>query len=262
MHFFNYFVWHYHINTILNWNPDPVIKNIRYKASAICHRISQSKLLIFTKLAEELGFENCLLKLSTWLEEKNVHYRQSTGVFAIDEVSDIFWNKYFGKEYKFDDWDPAQNFQRNTAVTSNKAYTEAAINFTNESFHYSLMEENGQEYIWPGPFLTEKTLTCLASGTAFIAVGQYDTYGTLSRLGFKFDYGFDILWDQDPGNLTRLSSILSLITSFKDYTAEDIYQMTAESCDYNLDIIKSGIFYQNCEQVNQTTRALVCEKFA
>ena len=262
VHFFNYFVWHYHINTILNWNPDPVIKNIRYKASAICHRISQSKLLIFTKLAEELGFENCLLKLSTWLEEKNVHYRQSTGVFAIDEVSDIFWNKYFGKEYKFDDWDPAQNFQRNTAVTSNKAYTEAAINFTNESFHYSLMEENGQEYIWPGPFLTEKTLTCLASGTAFIAVGQYDTYGTLSRLGFKFDYGFDILWDQDPGNLTRLSSILSLITSFKDYTAEDIYQMTAESCDYNLDIIKSGIFYQNCEQVNQTTRALVCEKFA
>lgn len=261
VHFYNYYVWHYQINTILEWNPSTAPKNIKYKASAFCHRITQSKLLIFTKLAEELGIDNCLLKLSAWLEEKNVHNREITGFDPIDQVSDIFWSKYFGTEYKFDDWHPDNNFQRCTANTSNVALSEAAVNFTNESFHYSLMENDGDVYICPGPFLTEKTLTCLAAGTAFVPVGQYDTYGTLTKLGFKFDYGFDITWDQDPGNLTRMVGIFNLIESFKKYTANDIYQLTVESSEYNLDVIKTGIFFKNCEQINQTTRTEIMDKF-
>lgn len=265
VHFYNYYVWHYQVNTILEWNPNPAPKNIKYKASAFCHRITQSKLLIFTELAEQLGLDNCLLKLSTWLEEKNVHNREHTGFLPIDEVSNIFWTKYFGTEYKFDDWDPRHNFQRRTADTSNIAYSEAALNFTNESFHYSLMQEDGKEdskeYIWPGPFLTEKTLTCLAAGTAFIPVGQYDTYGTLTKLGLRFDYGFDTTWDQDPGNLTRMVGIFNLIKSFKNYSADDIYQMVVNSSQYNLDMIKSGVFYKHCEQVNQNTRAEIMDKF-
>jgi hypothetical protein len=262
VHFYNYYVWHYQVNTILDWNPDPTPKNIKYKASAFCNRITQSKLLIFTKLAEELGLVNCLLKLGTWLEEKNVHNKERTGFDPIDEVSDIFWRKYFGTEYKFDDWNPEDNFQRCTANTSNIAYTEAAVNFTNESFHYSLMqEEDKEEYIWPGPFLTEKTLICLAAGTAFVPVGQFDTYGTLSKLGLRFDYGFDTSWDKDPGNLTRMVGIFNLIKSFKGYTANELYQLTADSSQYNLDMIKAGVFYKQCEQVNQSTRAEIIDKF-
>lgn len=261
VYFYNYYFWHYQLNTILQWHPDVVQKNIKFKASAFCNRITQSKLLIFTVLAEELGLDNCLLKLNTQVEEKNVHNRQSTGVSAIDNWSDIFWNKYFGTEYKIDDWPKNKRSQIYTTNTSNIAYSQAAINFTNESFHYSLMQENGNEFIWPGPFLTEKTLTCLIAGTAFIPVGQFDTYGTLLKLGLKFDYKFDISWDNDPGNLTRLVSIINLIKSFKDYSAEDLFQMTLDSSQYNLEMIKSNAFYNNCEQINVVTKEQILNKF-
>ena len=106
-----------------------------------------------------------------------------------------------------------------------------------------------------------KTLTCLIAGTAFIPVGQFDTYGTLLKLGLKFDYKFDISWDNDPGNLTRLISIINLIKSFKDYSAEDLFQMTLDSTQYNLEMIKSNTFYNNCEQINVATKEQILNKF-
>lgn len=260
--FYRFLVWHHQVDQILMWNPTPIEKQIKFKASAFCNRISQSKMLVFTKLIETLGEQNCLLKLSTWLEEKNVHFRQPTGQAEIDHMADIFWSRYWGKEYKIDDFDPKNNFQKFTSNTDNPAYSETALNFTNESFHYSYMQENNTEYIWPGPFLTEKTLTCLAAGTAFVPVGQFDTYGTLKELGLEFDYGFDTAWDQDPGNLTRMLGIFKLIDWLKDYSAQDIYDMTAASTARNLETIKAGIFFDNCEQINQRTIDQVLARYA
>jgi hypothetical protein len=251
---YTYYYWHVQLEKIKQWFPNKIEKHLKFKASAFCNRITQSKMIVFTALAEHLG-SHALLKLDDWLEEKNVHYRNSTGIKQIDDVADIFWAKYFGKKYSIDQFDNRQdNVQLKTSNPWTSAYQECVFNFTNESFHYSYMTADQHEFVYPGPFLTEKTLKCLAGGTPFIAVGQFDTYASLINLGFKFDYGeLDLAWDQDPGNLTRLSSILDIILDFKKYNIADLDEMSRESTNYNFDHVWSNKFYDMCELFNKRT---------
>jgi hypothetical protein len=235
---------------MLEWWPTPVKKNIQYKASVFCNRITQSKLLIFTKLAETFGLENLVAVLGDWLEDKNVHYWQNTGNSQLDSLSKVFKQKYLGKEIRFDLFDNANNVQKTNSDPWSKAYQECALNFTNENFHYSFMNY----HTLPGPFISEKTIKCLVGGTAFVAVGQFDTYHTLENLGFKFDYGFDLSWDQDTGNLSRLASITELVDYLTKYTAQDLYQTTLHRTQHNQDHILSKKFEQICQEQNNQTK--------
>jgi len=218
----------------------------KYLASAYCSRITQSKLLIFTALAEYVGLDRSMLTLHTWLEEKNVHDRQPCGVQTLDQLSEIFFSKYFGRIIQHDDYTQNKNCQAYTADYTGPAYQDCAIHFTNESYHYSLMGE----HIRPGPFFTEKTLKCLAAGQTFVPVGQFDTYGTLERVGFKFDFGFDRSWDADPGNLSRLQSLVRLIENLADMTSQDMISSGIQSCQHNLDHVLSGNFSKTCNNIN------------
>ena len=246
-----YYHWHHQIYKMLDWfSPvTHVAQTHDYIASAICSRITQSKLLSFTALAEYVGIDRCLLILSDWLEEKNIHHRTPTNNPVLDNVSEIFYCKYFGKKFQFDYYDQSLNYHRHTANFHNDIYRKSVLHFTNESYHYSLMGDN----IYPGPFLTEKTLKCLAAGQAFVPVGQFDTYGTLSRLGFEFDYGFDTTWDQDSGNLTRLESIIRFIIRLADIDIGDLITMTTHSNQHNLDHVNSGDFAKICNYLNANT---------
>lgn len=256
---FQYYHWHHQIDKIKHWFPTPISKNIVYKASAFCNRITQSKLWIFTALAEYLGTDHCLLKLDDWLEEKNVHHREHTGQKELDDLSDVFWKKHWGQQYKIDLFDNAiHNHQSFTANPWSKAYQEASINFTNESFHYSQMDD----IIIPGPFLTEKTLKCLVGGTAFIPVGQYNTYGSLKKLGLEFEYGFDLTWDNDPGNLTRMKSIVHLIQQLAKYTPQELFEITAPSTVHNKNMIWSGEFGQRCQIQNDLIKNKILNEFS
>jgi len=248
---YTYYYWHQQIDTIKKWFPNKVDKNIKFKASAFCNRITQSKMIVFTALAEYLKTE-ALLKLDDWLEEKNVHYRNTTGIKKIDELANIFWSTYFGKKYIIDQFtNSADNVQRKTADPWSKAYQECTFNFTNESFHYSYMNTQQQEFVHPGPFLTEKTLKCLVGATPFIAVGQFDTYSTLKNLGFEFDYGeLDLAWDQDSGNLSRLSSIVDTIRNFQNYSVDDLFVMSEDSTEHNFNRVWSKEFYNHCNLHN------------
>jgi hypothetical protein len=258
VHQYQYYHWHHQIDTIKRWFPTQVSKNINYKASAFCNRITQSKLWIFTALVEYLGDDHCLLKLDDWLEEKNVHHREHTGQKELDNLADMFWKKYWGQKYKIDSFDNiTQNHQSFTADPLSRAYRESAINFTNESFHYSLMDD----HIVPGPFLTEKTLKCLVGGTAFVPVGQYNTYGSLGKLGLKFEYGFDLSWDNDPGNLTRMRSIVDFIRQMSKYTAQELFEITAVSTVYNKDMVWSGEFRQRCQIHNDLISNTILSRF-
>jgi hypothetical protein len=245
-----YIYWHRQCEKIKKWHGEQhVVDEKKYLASAVCNRITQSKLLIFTALSEFLGPDRTRLILSTWLEEKNVHYRRPTGNPVLDDLSDIFWSKYYGKEFRQDNFDSGMNFQAYTSNHREPFLTESALNFTNESYHYSLMGD----HIRPGPFITEKTLKCLVGGHAFVPVGQFDTYGSLSKLGLKFDYQFDISWDNDPGNITRLEKIIALIKSFKSMTPMDLLDATKASSLHNLDHINSGNFTKICKNYNENT---------
>lgn len=255
--------WHRQIEQAQEWFPtyDHRPRSITHKASAICNRITQSKLLITTALLEYMDTQ-AIIRLNTWLEEKNVHDRQPTGNIVLDDLAGIFWKKYFGRTIEIDSFVNEQhNHHHYTADPTAQYLQNAAIHFTNESVAYSFMYDEGRSYIYPGPFLTEKTLKCLFAGVAFVPVGQYNTYRFLETLGLKFDYPFDISWDQDPGNLSRLEGIVRLIKWLSDFSAVEIYDMVKDTESYNFDHVKSGKFSTICQASNQAVVDKLLKKF-
>jgi hypothetical protein len=263
VYFLPFFYWHYQLEQMHKWFGIKEKTNPKYKFSAVCNRISQSKLWITTKLLD-VARESSLIILNSWLEEKNVHGWQPTGNSNLDQLTQLFRDRYLGQEIKDitdDDFDSSFSIENQTfgdkdnhAKSANPwqpLYQDCAVHFTNESFHYSGMVEDGQQYIWPGPFITEKTLKCLLGGTAFVPVGQFETYRTLENLGLQFDYKFDTAWDLDPGNISRAESIVTLIDDLNQFTVEQLVNKTQDSNRYNQNHIVTGKFFDRCQQKNE-----------
>lgn len=248
---YTYYWWHYQLKQLQEWFPNPVYKDIKYKFSNICNRITQSKLLVTTVLLE-LAREDSLIKLSTWEGHDS---RIKSPNARLEEIRELFYSKYFGTIIDLDDSKEFKNIQSYSANPWTPLYQNSAIHLTNESFHYSYMGD----YTYPGPFLTEKTLKCLAGATGFIVVGQFDTYNTLSQLGLKFNYGFDITYDQDPGNLTRLEKIVNILREMCNLNKHDLFELTKTSAEYNQKIIQDGIFYHNCIEHNDKIQQQICK---
>jgi len=247
VHFVPFYYWHHQLAQMQQWFGVKEKNKPRYKFSAVCNRITQSKIWITTKLLETASAESLIVLNSQFLEEQNVHGWQDTGNLVLDQLTQTFRNRYLGQSIKIDDFDTRNNnYQTFTANPWQPLYQDCVINFTNESFHYSLM----QDYIWPGPFITEKTLKCLLGGTAFVPVGQFETYRTLTELGLTFDYGFDTAWDSDPGNFTRAQGIVSLIDELNQLSIEELVKKTQGVNQYNQNHIVSGEFFKQCEQRN------------
>jgi hypothetical protein len=257
--FLSYYYWHIQLDTMMEWfGTEGVPKNITHKASAFCNRITSTKLTVFTALAEYIGVDNCMLVLHDWLESKNIMQENEYAPTLIKELSNVFFKKYYGKEYTIDDFTNNLNYQRHTANPRQPAYQNCALHFTNESFSIS-DTGNIALYSHPGPFITEKTLKCLLGGTAFVPVGQFDTYGALKRVGFEFDYNFDMAFDNIRQDNNRLVAIAELINLLADTSKEEIYSSTKESSKHNFNYIKDGQFHKHCEELNQHTIEQVIE---
>ena len=263
IYFFNYYSWHQHLDTIMTWFPNKQPRQVKYKVSVVCNRITQSKMLISTAIMEYLDRHDCMIKLGDWLEEKNIHYRQPTNNAVLDELADIFFNQYFGKTIEIDDFsNKTDNVQRKNSNPWQPLYTEAALHFTNESYHYSLMNGKYGQSIEPGPAYSEKTFKCLVAGTPFIAVGQFESYRYLEELGLKFDYGdIDLAWDKDPGNLTRMEGMINMIKNLSNYTIADIESMTGDSTNHNTDFVWSGNFRKKCQDHNNDIAHTIISQF-
>ena len=257
--FLPFYYWHYQTQKMQDWFGIETKVTPKYKFSAVCNRVTQSKIWITTKLLETAK-ESSLIVLNSWIEEKNVHGWQATGNIKLDQLTQLFQQKYLSQEIKIDNFDNAtQNKQNITGTPWQPLYQDCAVHFTNESFHYSSMVEDKKEYIWPGPFLTEKTLKCLLGGTAFVPVGQFETYRTLETLGLQFDYDFDTSWDSDPGNLSRAESIINLIDNLNQFTVEQLVNKTQDSNKYNQNHILSGRFFDRCYKKNNESIAQIFE---
>jgi hypothetical protein len=247
VHFVPTIEWHYQLATMSQVFGTQVDKHIQHKVSALCHRATQSKIIVLSSLAQHVGLENCLVSLH-YVKDKNVHKWQTTNDPTIDQHTQYFLENFQDTSIlidQFENKDLMQVYNYHHAT-----YLNSAININNESFHYSYMMLDQQERINPGPFITEKTLKCLLGETAFINNAQYDTYSTLTSLGFEFDYGLDLSYDQDPGNISRMSGMLNVIKQLSDYTADELYEQTRRSCLHNKDHVMSGDFYKIAESVN------------
>ena len=246
-----YITWHEQMARMLELfgskSSSTAAKTKTYKASMFCNRITQSKMLIFAALAEHIGMDECVLTLSDWLEEKNVHHGQLSGHDELDNLMKIFFNKYFGRVIRHDDFDPNKNFQVYNSNWAHPAYQNAALHFSGESFHYSLMHA----HVYPGPLICEKTFKPILAEQPFVPVGQFEIYKSLKKLGFEFDFGFDISWDADPGNLSRLANIVQLIKTLKHISIQDILDQSAVSCRHNRDHVRSGDFAKICRNLNE-----------
>jgi hypothetical protein len=260
---YKYYSRHHHVDQIIQWFPERQPRNVKYKISNICNRITQSKLIIFTALMQHHPIEDLLVKLGDWIELKNVHHWQPTGNQTLDCLTDIFKNQYLTKTIKVDNFDNHHdNVQSINSNPWNPFYTESALHFVSESYHYSLMHTNHGKFIRPGPTFSEKTYKCLVAGTPFIPVGQFESYKHLADLGLKFNYGdLDLSWDNDPGNLTRLIGIVKLIESLKEYSVQDILDITRESTEHNTDYIWSGKLKKTCQEHNEKTANKILNRF-
>jgi len=248
--FKKYYYLHTQFDLIRTWFPNKVDKNLQYKYSIVCNRISQAKVWLTTALLETAK-EHTLCKLSDWLEEKNVHDWQDTSNSTLNNLTKTFRDKWLGVKIDLADTSSFVNIQRYTSDPWNSLYQHCALHFTNESDHYSYTINHLGQYMRPGPFLTEKTFKCLLGGTGFIPVGKHNTYGFLRNMGFQFDYDFDISWDNDPKDLTRFESIVKLINVLNTMSTQEIFEATKQSSKYNQQYIASHDFYKFCEAQNQ-----------
>lgn len=246
--------YHRQISRLMEFTDDPMQKNIVYKASALTSRITQSKVIIFSALQKYLG-SDCVFSLGNRFESSNVHHWQLTGDQDLDSLTTYFRDNWLSCTLKLPDDDS------NYLSVKNSAYSESALNFTQESFHYSLMydETKNNKRILSGPFLTEKTFKCLLSQTAFVPVGQFRSYQWLESMGMKFDYGLDLSFDDDPGNISRLNKLVKLIKDLEKYTAKDLFEMAEVSTLHNYFNITSKEFFDRCEKSNQSSMVLLYE---
>lgn len=265
VHFFPFVTWHLQLQRMLEFHPVPkkIHRIPRYKASAVCNRVTQSKVWVFTALMQYLASDDCLIKLSKWIEPKNVHSWQPTGDAVLDELTEVFRRDWLGQTLDIDDWNEIQdNNERTNSNPWQPSYINSALCFTNESYHYSFMQDQWGSAVRPGPNISEKTLKPLLAGCAFIAVGQHNTHGALTQLGFQFDYcDLDLSWDNDPGNVTRFRGIVELIRSLEELSAADIYAATKLSSDHNQDHILSGRFEEICTAKNEKTVSEIFSRF-
>jgi hypothetical protein len=139
-------------------------------------------------------------------------------------------------------------------------YMDALINCTNESFHYSLSELDSQQFVFPGPYLTEKTWKPLLAGRPFLAVGQYRTYQSLQELGMKFNFGFPLDYDNDFGDLTRIKEVFETIDVVLSKPLNDLFEQSQDSVQHNARLIRTGEFADCCKTVN-THSLIVIKEF-
>ena len=250
--FHRFYWWHKQCELIKKWHPRLISKKIEYQFSAISRRITQSKLLIITALLENKT--NSLIRLDTY---KGKDADIKTGNEILDSLHDRFNNTWYGKTIDLPDTKSVYSdgaTYGNQIVNSNpwtEVYQNCALHFTNESFHFSYLEDKFGSYIYPGPFITEKTLKCLIGATGFVPVGQFETYYALEEVGFRFAYDFDTNFDKDSGDITRLVSIIKLIEQLSRWKPQDIFEVTRESSNYNQEYVLSGDFYDFCTNKNE-----------
>lgn len=257
VYFLPFYYWHYQLQQMISLHGIKEKSLPQYKFSAVCNRVSQSKVWVVTKLLKTAK-ESSMVVLHSKLDERWVNSWEPTGNNTLDQLTQLFRDQYLGKEIRVDNFD--NHIHNKFIINSNPwqpLYQNCAVHFTNESFHYSSMMEGDQTYIWPGPFITEKTFKCLLGATGFVSVGQFEIYKTLTNLGLEFNYGFDLSWDLDPGNITRAESIIKLIDQLNQFDVEELTQMTLDSNRFNQNYITSGQFFTQCEKRNNESIEII-----
>jgi len=221
----------------------------RYKISSLSYRITQYKRFITAYLLENFDKNDMILTYHNVLNKPEDLHSHPADIKCLEKLNFDFGKTIINFDDKF-----FGNLPVNNGNWKNAAYTDALINLTNESFHYSKTTVQNKQCVWPGPYLTEKTFKPLLSGRPFLAIGQYNTYNWLQQLGLKIDFGFDITYDNDSGDLTRIEKIFEVLDFINQNSIEYLFESSLDSVEYNLQYISTGQLYDTCQKINHSKK--------
>lgn len=128
----------------------------------------------------------------------------------------------------------------------NLAYSDTVMNWVAETwFSYSTNSS---------PFITEKTIKPIVSGSVFAVLGQKNTYKRIKRLGFKnyfdnYESEFDTMWDNERA--------VAMIDFIKVLAGKDLAYLQHQ-VDENYNYFY-GDFYDYIEEMNQPNKKEVIE---
>ena len=253
--FVRWITWHKQIDQLVNRFgvcTDPQLP--KYRLSSLSFRVSQYKRFVTAYLLKHADHQDIMLTYHGRLGKQEDLHGYPQGLPWLDEL-DLELTPTF---INFDD---GYSIEKNKAVDNggwlNPAFEDALVNFTNESFHYSLSQVDGREFLYPGPYLTEKTWKPLLAGRPFLSVSQWHTYRELEDLGFKFEFGFPKEFDNDSGDLTRIKDIFNSIDYILATPIRDQFEQSLDSAKHNAQHIKTGNFYSICQDRNEQVRGRI-----
>lgn len=255
--FARYVTWHQQIQKLTDLYgicDQPTVP--KYKISSLSFRVSQYKRFITSYLLENFKHDDLMLTYHGWLGKEDDNHDHPRGLSWLDALkefnSPVFVN--FNDNYSLDRNSPLENGDWQA-----DCYQQALFNLTNESFHYTRTEIDGQPFLYPRPYITEKTWKPIVAGRPFISVGQAGVYHEFEKFGMRFDYGIDLSFDRDDGDLTRIKKIFDTLSQINVLSIDDLFQSTIDSVDHNLDIIKYGVFSDMCRSHNRPTIDIIKE---
>jgi hypothetical protein len=250
--FLRYITWHRQLENIISvWGqPKKSDRPPSHRLSALSFRQTQLKTYVIATLLQHANRDDFLLSWHLLPGYSNdMHAYQGTGRTRLDDLArkmesthGIRVDDWFNKDFN----QPMQN-----SNFDHPAYQDCAFNITNESWHYSFTCLDGQDFVFPGPYFTEKTWKPLLAGNGIICAGQWQSYKALQELGFKFDYGFDLGYDLIDRDLDRICVLLDVIDDVAQLTTEQLTDIAKQSGSHNQDHILSGALAQQCEYSNE-----------
>jgi len=224
------------------------IKTPKYKISSLTNRITQYKKFVTAYLLQNFDHSDMILTYHNSVGKLEDHHGYPEGYPYLDRLDLSSLTKTL---INFEDDTESINISPVSNATWQIApFQDAWINLTNESWHYSRTILDDHNFYYPGPYLTEKTFKPLLSGRPFLAVGQCNTYKTLKELGLSVDFGFDLSYDTDSGDLTRIKGIFSAIDYIQNTDLDHLFLSGIDAVRYNLNYIKNNNLFVHCEDLN------------
>jgi hypothetical protein len=237
---------------LLKWYQDEVgFSNVNFekkskKLSSLSYRLDQFRAYVSAYIHQHWSSDDYIMSWHARLcKNEDLHLLNYTKNNKVDEIIDYIKNYFINVQIKPDGTfvnTPLTNLNYNWSP-----YTDCLINCSNESVGRS----DGGSYILPGPYLTEKTFKCLLSQTALLPVGQYNTYGYLESVGFKFDYPWDKSFDIIPQDINRVEKFFATLDQVQIISIDDLKSSIRSSCKHNKEYIVSGDFLTYINKQNE-----------
>jgi len=218
-----------------------------HKISSLCFRTDQFKHYVTGYLLKHANADDCVISYHGRHQYR--YFFEHTGRKSLDNILAFMETKQ--PHLELDGFDASKNYPMANCDWHTVPYTDAAVNFTNEGFHYSYTIKDGVDFYWPGPYVTEKTWKPLLAGCAFVSVGQAHIYQYLEQLGLRFDYGLDLSHDVETRDFDRIEKIFNVIDQVLAHSTSELTALTKHSTQHNLDWIANGKFRTQCSNRNK-----------